>query len=145
MLAKIEDTMVLGSIDLSKLLEDTQIIFPITLPETVTNESNVTEAVVDVKFLDLKTKTLTVYNIMPINVPAGLNVDMSTKQLEIKVRGPAALVDEITAEHIAVTVDFAEAERGTATMRADVSVNSEFVDVGVVGSYSITASLKKYR
>ena len=96
------------------------------------------------KFPNLKVKTLTVYNIMPGNVPAGMNVNMITKQLEISVRGPADQVDEITAENIMVIVDFAEAERGTSTMRADVTIDSEFADVGVVGSYSVTASLRKY-
>ena len=141
MLEKIEDTMVIGTIDLSKLLEDTQLTFPIVLPEVVTNESNIEEATVDVKFPNLRIKTLSVTDIQAINVPEGLEVDMITQKMEIKVRGPVALVDKIKPEDISVTVDFADAELGAATMRAEVTINSEFKDVGIVGTYQVSATL----
>lgn len=141
MLEKIEDTMIIGTIDLSKLLEDTQLTFPIVLPDVVTNESNIEEATVEVKFPNLRIKTLSVTDIEAINIPEGLEVDMITQKMEIKVRGPVALVDKIKPEDIAVTVDFAEAELGAATMRADVTINSEFKDVGIVGTYQVTATL----
>ena len=143
LLDKIEDVMVIGTIDLSKLLEDTQLTFPITLPDSVTNETNVTEAVVDVKFPNLQIKTLSVSNIVPINVPEGLEVDMITQKLEIKFRGPIAMVQKIKLEDISVTVDFANAELGTATIRADVAINSNFKDVGIVGTYQVSATLQE--
>ena len=143
MLDKIEDTMVIGTVDLSKLLEDTQLTFDISLPENVTNESNVSEAVVDVKFPNLRIKTLNVTQINAVNVPEGLEVDMITQKLEIKVRGPIAMVERIKASDITVTVDFANAELGTATMRAEVSIASGFIDVGIVDTYQVSATLRE--
>ena len=143
LLDKIEDVMVIGTIDLSKLLEDTQLTFPITLPDSVTNETNVTEAVVDVKFPNLQIKNLGVTNIEPINVPEGLEVDMITQKLEIKIRGPIAMVQKIKPDDISITVDFANAELGTATIRADVTINSTFKDVGIVGTYQVSATLQE--
>lgn len=143
LLEKIEDTMIIGTVDLSKLLEDTQLTFPITLPESVTNETNLTEAIVDVKFPSLRIKKLNVTDITAVNVPEGLEVDMITQMLEIKVRGPIALVEAIRESDISVTVDFSQAELGTATMRADVTIDSNFTDVGIVGTYQVSATLQE--
>ena len=143
MLEKIEDTLVLGTIDLSKMMVDTKMKFDIVLPENVTNESNVEEATVEVKFPALRIRTLSISEIEAINVPEGLEAEMITQKLEIKIRGPIALVERIRASDIKVTVDFAEAEMGTATMRADVTIDSKFLDVGIVGTYQVSATLRE--
>lgn len=144
LLEKIEDVLVIGTIDLSKLLEDSTLTFPIVLPEGVTNETGLTEATVDVKFPNLRIKKLDVTQITPINVPEGMEVDMITQKLEIKVRGPIALVETMKASDITVTVDFANAAMGTATMRADVVINSSsFTGVGIVSSYQVSATLRE--
>ena len=143
MLEKIEDTLVIGTIDLSKLLVDTKQKFDIILPENVTNESNVEEATVEVKFPNLRVKTMSITEITAINVPEGLEAEMITQKLEIKVRGPIVLIERIRATDIHVTVDFSNAELGTATMRADVTIDSKFVDVGVVGNYQVSATLRE--
>lgn len=143
MLEKIEDTLVIGTIDLSKLLVDTSLSFDINLPENVTNESNVEEARVIVKFPALRTRTISITNIEAINVPEGLEAEMITQKLEVKFRGPIAQVERIKAADIKVTVDFANAELGTATMRADVTIDGKFVDVGVVGTYQVSATLRE--
>ena len=122
------DVLELGSVDLGEILEDTTLTFPITLPEGVTNETGVTEATVAV--------------IQAVNVPAGMEVDMITQALEITVRGPSLLIDSITEKDVTVTVDFADAQPGTATMRATVTFASNYADAGTVGSYVVSATLK---
>lgn len=136
------DVLELGSVDLGEILEDTTLTFPITLPEGVTNETGVTEATVAVKFSDLKSKTLNITQIQAVNVPAGMEVDMITQALEITVRGPSLLIDSITEKDVTVTVDFADAQPGTATMRATVTFASNYADAGTVGSYVVSATLK---
>lgn len=144
LLEKIEDTLVIGTIDLSKLLEDSTLTFPVVLPEGVTNETGLTEATVNVKFPSLRIKKLDVTQITPVNIPEGYEVDMITQKLEIKVRGPIALVETMKASDITVTVDFANAALGTATMRADVTINSSsFIGVGIVSSYQVSATLRE--
>ena len=142
MLEKFEDTLEIGTIDLSKLLEDTTRTFPIVLPDGITNETGLTEAVVEVKFPNLRIKKLSVTNITPVNVPEGLEVDMITQMLEIKIRGPIALVDGVKDSDISVTVDFSQAPLGTATMRADITIDSSYTGVGIVGAYHVSATLR---
>ena len=136
------DVLELGTVDLGEILEDTTLTIPITLPEGVTNETGVTEATVAVKFSDLKTKVLNITKIQAVNVPEGMEVDMITQALEITVRGPSLLIDAITEKDVTVTVDFANAQPGTATMRATVTFGSTFSDAGTVGSYVVSATLK---
>ncbi len=133
----------LGSINLGEMLEDKTLTFPITLPEGVTNETGVTEATVEVTFADLKIKTLNVSNIQAVNVPEGMEVDMITQALELTVRGPSLLIDAITEEDVTISVDFANAQPGTATIRADVVFSSTFSDAGTVGSYVVSATLSE--
>ncbi len=135
------DSLQLGEVDLGELTEDTTLTFSITLPEGVTNETGVTEAKVEVKFSDLKVKTLNVSRIEAVNVPAGMEVDMITQALEVTVRGPSKLIDSITEEDLTITVDFANAQTGTATMRATVVFSSAYADVGTIGSYVVSATL----
>ena len=136
------DVLELGTVNLGEMLEDSTLTFPITLPEGVINETGVTEATVEVKFSDLKTKTLNITHIQAVNVPAGMEVDMITQALEITVRGPSLLIDAITEKDVTVTVDFANAQPGTATMRATVTFANNFADAGTVGSYVVSATLK---
>ena len=135
------DKLELGTVNLREVLADETMTFPIVLPEGVNNETGVTEAVVTIKFSDLKVKKLSVVNIQPINVPEGMEVDMITQVLEVTLRGPTALIDVLTEEDITVTVDFANAQVGTATMRPTITVNSAYQDVGTVGTYVVSATL----
>lgn len=133
----------LGTLDLAELATDQTLTLPIKLPEGVTNETGVNEAVVTVKFGDLKLKKLNVTNIQAINVPAGMEADIYAQMLEITVRGPAKLIDTITAKDVIVKVDFAGAQAGTARMRAAVTVSSAYRGVGAVGVIEVTASLRE--
>ena len=132
----------LGTIDLGEQLTDTVLKFPITLPEGVTNETGVTEASVDIRFPNLRTKTLSVTQINAVNVPEGMNAQIITKVLEIRFRGPKALIDSMQEADVEVNVDFSQAQSGTATMRADVILADKYKDVGAVGSYSVSATLR---
>ncbi len=136
-------TIELGTIDLSEMLKDGALKFPIVLPDGVTNETGVTEATVEVKFPTLKTKNFNVTNIVAINVPEGLEVDMITQALEVKVRGPSALVDAIKPVDITATVDFTGAQIGTATMKANITISEAFSEVGALNAYSVSATLQE--
>ena len=130
----------LGTIDLSDMLKDEIIIFPIKLPEGITNETGVNEVKVDVKFPELATKELTVTNILPINVPENLDVQIITKQLELQLRGHKDVIESVTAENVTVTVDFSGEQPGTASVKAQITVSVD--GVGAVGTYHVTATVK---
>ena len=131
----------LGVIDLSTMLEDEKLTFPIKLPEGVTNETGVTEATVDVQFPELAITTLTVDNFQTANIPAGLEAEVITKRLEIQIRGPKKVVEQVKEEDITIVVDFAQEQVGTATIKPQIVINVE--NVGAVGIYNITATLKE--
>lgn len=137
------ETLELGTVNLGELATDTTLTFPIVLPEGVTNETGILEATVEVKFPNLRTKVLNITNIEAINVPEGLEVDMITQALEIRVRGPVALVDAMTEENIKVTVDFTDAEIGSDTRKATITISTEYEGVGAVGSYIVSVTVKE--
>ena len=132
----------LGTVNLGELLTDTTLTFPINLPEGVSNETGITEVTVEVRFPNLRTKTLSITNIQAINVPQGKTASIITKTLEVHFRGPKALIDGLEENDVTITVDFATAQTGTATMRASIVLNEEYVQVGAVGSYSVSATLR---
>ena len=131
----------LGTLNLAEIPTDQTLTFAITLPEGVTNETGVNEAVVTVKFGDLKLKKLNVTNIQAINVPEGMEADIYAQVLEITVRGPAKQIDQVTAADVTVTVDFSGAQAGTARIRAAATVSGAYSGVGAVGIIEVTASL----
>lgn len=134
------ETLELGTINLGDMPRDEVIILPIKLPEGITNETGVNEVKVDVKFPALATKELTVTNIQPINVPANLEVEIITKQLELLLRGPKNVIDGVTEENVTVTVDFSDEQVGTASLKAQITVSID--GVGAVGTYHVTAIVK---
>lgn len=137
------DALELGTINLGEMTSSKSVTFPIVLPEGVTNITGITEATVSVRFPNLGMKKLTVKQINVINVPEGMEVDMITEALELVVRGPKTMIDFITDNDIVVTVDFANAQLGAATMKATVTFSSQFSSFGVVGSCNVSAILRE--
>lgn len=135
------ESLELGTINLGEIPGDQTLTFPIKLPEGVTNETGVVEATVEVRFPDLGSANLTVTNIQAVNVPEGLEVDLITQILEIQVRGPKASIEKVTASDITVKVDFANEQIGTATVKAEITIDID--GVGAVGTYNITATLRE--
>ncbi len=135
------ESVELGVVNLGEISEDTTLTFPIKLPEGITNVTGVTEATVDVKIPELYTKTVVVRKFTVTNVPAGMSADVITRMLEVTVRGPEDAVDSVTADDIAVIVDCSDEQVGTATVKAQITVDVD--GVGAVGIYNITATLKE--
>ena len=133
----------IGTINLAEILSDRILTFDIILPEGVTNETGVDTATVNVKFPQLMVREIDVSNITAINVPEGLEVDMITQALVVKVRGPIEQVRKLKASDIDVTVDFAGAQIGTATMKAEITLPAAFSDIGAVGTYQVSATLQE--
>lgn len=134
------ESLELGTIDLREMPADTELTFPIKLPEGITNETGVAEATVNVSFPKLATRTMTVKNITAANVPQGFRVDLITRVLEIQVRGPEAKIEKLTADEVAVTVDFTNAEAGTVKLKAQIDCGDP--EIGAVGSYTVSATVK---
>lgn len=131
----------LGTINLGEMEVDTVLNLPIVLPEGITNETGITEAVVAVKFPNLRTTVLSVDNIRLENIPEGLKADLVTQILEVKLRGPVSLVEAITEENVVITVDLSNAQAGTDKYAAQITVGSAFAGVGAMNSYMVMVTL----
>ena len=143
--AALEDLneIVLGTINLAGLDKATELTFDINLPDSVTNMTGLKQATVQVEFPDLSTKTITIGNIQIVNVPEGLEAELTTQVLEIVFRGPKAEIEDLTAEDITVTVDFTGAEIGTVNKKVTITISAEHPNCGALGSYSVYATVQE--
>ncbi len=138
------DSYVLGTLNLAELDRTSQEqTFPIVLPEGITNQTGITEAKVTIRFTGLKTREYVVEDIQAINVPEGLQVEMISSSLTVKVRGVAEQIEKLTADQITATVDFSNAEAGTATYRAVVSFGDAFPNVGALKTVTVSATVQE--
>ena len=141
-LSEVGDTLTVATIDLSTVERSTQLTYPITLPEGVTNQTGVSEVTVDVSFTGLTTREFTIEDIRGMNIPEGLDVEIISASLTVKVRGTAGELSKLSAEDIVATVDFTNAVAGTATYKAAIRFPEEFSAVGtILGPYSVSATV----
>ena len=144
--ALLEDLNVieLGALDLSLLEENVEATYAITIPEGITNLSERTEAKVTVKFKDLAIKELEINRIDLVNIPEGMEAELLNQVLKLRLRGPAAVMEKLTPEHVMVTVDFSGKEPGSFTLKPAIAIQGdEFAKVGAVGTYSVSATLRE--
>ncbi len=133
-----------GTINLAELDKTTnELKYSISLPEGVTNQTGVSEATVTVQFSGLKTREFTLEQIIPVNVPEGMEAEIINASVSVKVRGPAAQIDALTPEDIRAEVDFTGAEMGNATYRVKLTFGEAFPDVGALKTAAISATVKE--
>ena len=138
------DVIQLGALDLSLMEENMEGTYTITLPEGITNISERTEAKVTVKFKDLAIKELEINKINMVGVPTGMEAELLNQVLKVRLRGPSAVMEKLTAENVLVTVDFSGKELGSFTIKPTITVQgSDFAKVGAVGTYSVSATLRE--
>ena len=135
------NTLEIGTIDLSTLEGDSTLNFAIVLPEGVVNETGISEAVVEVKFPNLKMQSFSVSNIVLQNVPEGMQAELITQVLEVKLRGPVALMESVTEADITAIVDLSEAGAVTDKFAVQIVLGSEFTGVGALNSYTVMVAL----
>ena len=85
-----------------------------------------------------------VTDITTANVPEGMEAELMSQLLKVRLRGPAAIMKKLTAQDIKVVVDFSGKELGSFTIKPTITVSGEaFANVGAVGSYSVSATLRE--
>ncbi len=136
--------IVLGSVDLSEVVNTGIYTFNITLPSALTNVSEVSTATVTITFRGLSSKVVTVNNIELINVPEGYSATAVTQSKDVLVRGTKEAVDKITPSHVRLTVDLSNAPTATGRYTVEAAATLEGVaDAGAVGDYTIVVSLTR--
>lgn len=132
------DKIVLGTVNLADIAENTTLTFPIHLAQDLINLSGLEEATVEVTFDGLETKTLTISNIQVTGLPQNMTASVGTQVCKITVRGPKAQIDAITEEHVTIRVDLANAQPGENIIVAQVYVDGAFPGVGALHTYKIS-------
>ena len=134
----------LGTVNFAELRENTQMTFPINLPEGVTNLTGITEAAVDISFVGLSIKEFAIERITVVNVPEGLQYELMSEVVKVTLRGPVALINQIEPEDIEVTVDLTGKEIGASTVKANITIKDEkFATVGAMGIHTVSVTLKE--
>lgn len=134
--------LVIGTVNLAEILEDTTFVRDIVMPEGVDNQTGVTQVTVSVDVPELTTKTFNVTTITAINVPEGMEADIITQAQSVTVRGPADVVDTMEDTDISLVVDFSEVQPGMHTLEAKVVIGGTFAGVGAMDTYQVTATLR---
>ncbi len=140
-LEELGDEIVIGTINMAEVDKSQNRVFPINLPEGVTNESGITEVTVSIRLVGLSSKEFAVETIQAQNVPEGMEVDVITQKLTITVRGPSALIQTLKEEDIVALVDFKDAEIGSSTFKATIQFPEGYQKLGAVGTYSVSATV----
>lgn len=142
-LAQLGDTYTVSSINLADIEKfSNELKYTLTLPEGVTNQTGVSEAVVSVRFTGLKTREFVIDNFAITNVPAGLSAEIINVNLTVKVRGPEAEITKLNERDITAVVDFSNAEVGTATYKANIVISDKYPNVGAVKTNSVSATVQ---
>ena len=130
----------LGIIDLSQITRDQELTYDITLPEGVTNVSNLPTATVSISFPKLATREFTITEFVQVNLAAGMKWEALTKQLTITVRGLKAEIQRLNTADIIAQVDLSGVEN-TSAVEPDIIFPKSYESLGVLGSYSVSVQV----
>lgn len=135
--------IVLGTVDLSEILESTVLTYPVVLPADVTNLTGATEINVTVDFPDLEIRKFKVSNIRARNLPEGLSATWITNSLMVELRGATEVLNSLSEDKIYIVVDLANAEVGSQVYDAAIYVDTDGV-VGAIGTYEVYVTVQLY-
>ena len=130
----------LGIIELAQITKDQELTFDITLPEGITNVSNLPTATVSISFPKLSTREFTITEFDQTHLASGMKWESLTKQLTITVRGLKAEVQRLNAADIIARVDLSGVEN-TSAVEPDIIFPKSYESLGVLGSYSVSVQV----
>lgn len=136
-----KESILLGNVDLSSLLSDTEMELPINIPAGCINLSGTTSTLLSVKFKNLETRAFSVSDITAVGLSENQTFNRVTNTVDVVVRGSAQDLELLTPENIRIVVDLSQyVFNGTYSVPATVLVDG-FSRVGAVGSYSIACKI----
>lgn len=123
------------TLDLAEFPQDQDILVPLTFLNSanVTNVSQITEVLVELRFPELQVREFTLDVITPVNIPEGMEATVETQALTVQVRGPKELVEQMTEEDFTVTVDLTDELQGSFTTEPEITIAEEYFQVGILG------------
>lgn len=138
------DEISLGEIDLSSFLSDyDDWPLEIKLPAGCVNLSGITSTNLSIRFRGVETKNFSVTNIQATGLSDNQQFDKITTSVDVVLRGPAADLEQVTADDIRIVVDLTE-------YTSDITVGNQpgkvlvdgYDNVGAAGGpYSVSGKI----
>lgn len=128
----------IGTVDLTDFASSYENTFTIPLNNALRNLTGTTEVTVKITVRGLETKKITTSN---ISITGG-KAELTTTQLEVTIRAPEDVIDQITADNVRIVADLSdyEATTGVIAVAAKVYVDG-YENAGAVGEYSVSVNL----
>ena len=137
--------IIVGTVDLSKVVSSGTYAFDIPLYSALNNVSGESQATVNVvvNMDGLETATLEATEIELTNVPANCRAEAVTNSIQVLLRGKSESIPLVMAHNLRAVADLSNvtASAGKYTVPVTVYVDG-FSDVGAVGDYRITVSIR---
>lgn len=136
----LDDTMVVGSINLAGIMDHEDFTFNLALPVGITNVSGETEVKASVDLVGLTTDTISVSDIRLINTPEGFISESSTKTVQVTVRGSKLDVTRIKNNRrngIYILVDLQSYNQTGAFTVSGRVINEKQPQIGVMDTVEI--------
>ncbi len=138
------NSFVLPTIDLTKMVANEVLSFPIPISNDVSNLSGETIAEVSVNIVGVASKTVETNNFVIMNQPEGYYVDVVRNTLAVTVRAPKNQIDLIESNNIRVVLDLSDISAYTGNQLIGASIYIDgFADAGIVGDYTVAVTLSK--
>lgn len=130
--------IVIGTVDLSDFASSYENTFTIPLDNALRNLTGTTEATVKITVRGLETRKITTGN---ISITGGKG-ELTTTQLEVTIRAPEAVIDQITADNVRIVADLSDYEMTTGVVAVPAKVYVDgYENAGAVGEYSVSVNL----
>lgn len=137
------EEIVLGDIDLSKVVGTSNFTFPVILDPSLENVTGISEAKVTVTVSGLETKSFQVSNISLINVPDGYTAISINEVRDVYVRGNAEALSTVVASQLRIVADLSQVTAsGIQTVPAKAYLDGN-AEVGVIGEYNVMVEITK--
>lgn len=135
----------LATIDFSTFESTYTQTFPITIDNTLTNVTGITEATVTVEILGMETRSFRITNLDVSFLTEGYTATVLSKNLDVKLRGTKEDLEQVKAENLRAVADLTDYDESTGQLLVPVKISIDgFTDVGVVmGPYSISLDIQK--
>ena len=138
------ESLVIATIDLSDLTEDTTLQIPIPLPANSRLLDGESTATVTISFLGLETQSFTTSNISYINPPDDRNVSVVTKEMEVLLRGPQEELEMLSEHNIRLVADLSDISTASGNYAVPATVYVDGTEeVGAIGQYQIVVRISK--
>ena len=138
------ESLVLGTITLSEITEDTTLEMPIPLPANSRLLGGDGMAEVTIGCVGLETRTLSTTNISFINPPSGPRVSVVTREIEVVLRGPVEELETLSDFNVRLVADLTDVSttNGSYAIPATVYVDGAR-NVGAIGQYQVVVRISR--